>query len=190
MNIGNQIKYFRKELNLSQVELAEKIYVSSQTISNWENERSYPDLQNLIALSILFNVSLDELVKGDVVEMKNVVDKNKMDLYGNMMLGFMVMAAISVGIIIKYTDGFLGFMIPLVLWAISMYYAIKIERLKKKHDVQTYREILEFMENGHKINKIPRDKKKYLLEKVLIVTVFTAIVTVIMLISVLMFQAF
>lgn len=56
MDVGNQIRYYRKENDLSQAELAEKIFVSSQTISNWENERSYPDLHNLIELATLFNV--------------------------------------------------------------------------------------------------------------------------------------
>lgn len=55
---------------MSQEELAEKIHVSRQSISNWENERSYPDIHNLLMMSILFNVSLNDLVKGDVKIMK------------------------------------------------------------------------------------------------------------------------
>ncbi|MED3069629.1 helix-turn-helix transcriptional regulator [Bacillus thuringiensis] len=62
--------YFRKQDNMSQEELAEKIHVSRQSISNWENERSYPDIHNLLMMSILFNVSLNDLVKGDVKIMK------------------------------------------------------------------------------------------------------------------------
>ncbi|EJR81762.1 helix-turn-helix transcriptional regulator, partial [Bacillus cereus] len=42
MNIGRQIQYFRKRDNMSQEKLAEKIHVSRQSISNWENERNYP----------------------------------------------------------------------------------------------------------------------------------------------------
>ena len=63
MNISKQIQYFRKRDNMSQEELAEKLHVSRQSISNWENERNYPDIHNLLMMSILFNVSLDELVK-------------------------------------------------------------------------------------------------------------------------------
>ncbi len=66
MNISKQIQYFRKRDNMSQEKLAEKIHVSRQSISNWENERNYPDIHNLLMMSILFNVSLDDLVKGDV----------------------------------------------------------------------------------------------------------------------------
>lgn len=50
----------------SQEYLAEKLYVSRQTISNWENERSYPDVHNLIMMCELFNVSLDDLVQGEI----------------------------------------------------------------------------------------------------------------------------
>lgn len=70
MNLNKQIKNYREEFNFSQEELAKKLFVSRQTISNWENERSYPDIHNLLLLSVLFDVSLDELVKGDVEKMK------------------------------------------------------------------------------------------------------------------------
>ncbi|WP_238999336.1 helix-turn-helix transcriptional regulator [Macrococcoides bohemicum] len=90
MDVGNQIRYYRKENDLSQAELAEKIFVSSQTISNWENERSYPDLHNLIELASLFNVSLDQLVKGDVKMMRNAVDHSNMGRYGNLMMLFYI----------------------------------------------------------------------------------------------------
>lgn len=53
MDLSHQIKKYRKQLAFSQEELAEKIYVSRQTISNWENERSYPDIHNLLLLSVL-----------------------------------------------------------------------------------------------------------------------------------------
>jgi len=73
MNFSKQLKKYRELNNLSQEALAEKIYVTRQTISKWENDKTYPDIHNLIALSILFDISLDELVKGDVKVMKNEV---------------------------------------------------------------------------------------------------------------------
>ena len=48
MELGNQIKKYRSELQISQEQLADRIYVSRQTISNWENEKSYPDVNSLI----------------------------------------------------------------------------------------------------------------------------------------------
>ena len=61
MELNKQIKKYRTMMNLSQEELAEKVYVTRQTISNWETGKSYPDIHSLLLLSSLFNVSLDQL---------------------------------------------------------------------------------------------------------------------------------
>lgn len=45
MELGTHIKQYRKELGISQDELAERIFVSRQSISNWENNKTYPDIQ-------------------------------------------------------------------------------------------------------------------------------------------------
>ena len=63
MELGNQIKKYRSELQISQEQLADRIYVSRQTISNWENEKSYPDVNSLILLSEVFQTSIDKLIK-------------------------------------------------------------------------------------------------------------------------------
>ena len=73
LEIGKTIKQHRTELGWSQEVLAEKAYVSRQTVSNWETEKSYPDVHSLLILSDLFGVSLDELIKGDVAVMKEQV---------------------------------------------------------------------------------------------------------------------
>ncbi|EGQ2831522.1 helix-turn-helix domain-containing protein [Staphylococcus pseudintermedius] len=190
MDVGNQIRIYRKERQLSQMALAEKIDVSTQTISNWENERTYPDLYHLIVLSSLFNVSLDQLVKGDVVEMKNIIDHYNMDRYGKLMLVFMLIAVISVGPVLKFSDGWYGLFIPFIFWAFSMYDAIKIERLKKKYDVKTYKEIVYYMEYGAKTYNDTREKKKLLIEETLIVVVFAAVSVVLMLGSLFLFNLF
>ena len=70
MEIGQQIQKYRAVLGYSQDELAEKIYVTRQTVSNWENLHTYPDLRSLLLLSETFGISLDQLVKGDLEEMK------------------------------------------------------------------------------------------------------------------------
>jgi Predicted transcriptional regulators len=57
MKVHEQIRKYRKQYNFSQEELAEKIYVSRQTISNWENGKSYPDIENLLILSTLFHIT-------------------------------------------------------------------------------------------------------------------------------------
>ena len=54
MELGKQIKEYRMEANLSQEELADKVYVSRQTISNWENDKNYPDINSLVLMSEVF----------------------------------------------------------------------------------------------------------------------------------------
>ena len=64
MNVGEKIKKIRKMAGMTQEELAEKMNVSRQTISKWEKEISSPDLESAIALCELFEISLDDLLKG------------------------------------------------------------------------------------------------------------------------------
>ncbi len=85
MELGKQIKMHRQEAHLSQEELANRVYVSRQTISNWENDKSYPDVNSLVLLSEIFQISLDNLIKGDIEVMKDVIQKEeieKMNRYG------------------------------------------------------------------------------------------------------------
>ena len=63
MNIGNQILKIRKEKGMTQEAFGKIFHVTRQTVSNWENEKSYPDLQILIEISNHFHISLDVLIK-------------------------------------------------------------------------------------------------------------------------------
>lgn len=65
MTLGARIRALRMQQNLSQEELAEKLDVSRQSVSKWENDTATPDLDKLVKLSELFEVSLDELVRGE-----------------------------------------------------------------------------------------------------------------------------
>ena len=77
MELGNQIKKYRSELQISQEQLADRIYVSRQTISNWENEKSYPDVNSLVLLSEVFQTSIDKLIKGDIEIMKEKINEQE-----------------------------------------------------------------------------------------------------------------
>lgn len=65
MEIGSKLKSARAKAGLTQEAAAEKIGVSRQTMSNWENNKTYPDVISVIGLSELYSISLDELLKGD-----------------------------------------------------------------------------------------------------------------------------
>lgn len=65
MEFSDQIKQLRKGNNLSQTQFAEKLHVTRQAVSNWENNRNLPDLEMLIEINRVFHVSLDQLILGD-----------------------------------------------------------------------------------------------------------------------------
>ncbi len=66
MKLGQTIVEIRKEHNLTQEDFAKEFSVTRQTVSNWENEKSYPDLLTLIKISDTYNYSLDRMLKEDV----------------------------------------------------------------------------------------------------------------------------
>lgn len=66
MQLGQTIQKIRKENHLTQEEFAEIFHVTRQTVSNWENEKSYPDLLTLVAISDNFHISLDKMLKEDI----------------------------------------------------------------------------------------------------------------------------
>lgn len=77
MKFGERLQHERQRLNLTQAEVASQLSVARQTISAWENERSYPDIQNLVALSDLYALSLDILLREDDVIMEHMKTNSK-----------------------------------------------------------------------------------------------------------------
>ena len=75
MNFGTQIRQLREREHLTQSEFAEKMNVTRQAVSNWENDKNLPDLQTVILISELFDISLDELIKGGTEDMNNMTKK-------------------------------------------------------------------------------------------------------------------
>ena len=65
MDIGGKIKKSRTDAKITQEQAAQALGISRQTISNWENERSYPDIVSVFKMSDLYSVSLDYLLKGE-----------------------------------------------------------------------------------------------------------------------------
>lgn len=148
MELGKQIKMHRQEAELSQEELANRVYVSRQTILNWENDKSYPDVNSLVLLSEIFQISLDKLIKGDIGVMKEVIQKEeieKMKRYGRIYTIMLIVTVVSAVPLFMWL-GVCVFIPWGIIWAISMYFALKIEKVKKDNDVQSYKEIVAFSE--------------------------------------------
>ena len=176
MEISKQIKKHRLDAELSQEELAEKIFVTRQTISNWENNRSYPDINSLILLSNFFDISLDILVKGDLEEMKEEIkleDIQQFNRDSKIYTALLAALVLSAAPLLFYLHR-LGIVLWAALWSVSMYFAYQVEKQKKAHDIQTYREIVAFTE-GQRLDEIQKNREigKRPYQKVLIVLLVT-----------------
>lgn len=93
MNIGRKLKEARMKMKFTQEMTAELLDVSRQTISNWENEKAIPDIISVIKLSEIYDMSLDDLLKGDE-DMLKKIDKDVNVVKSNrrmMMIGWSVM---------------------------------------------------------------------------------------------------
>ncbi len=157
MELNKQIKKYRTMMNLSQEELAERIYVTRQTISNWETGKSYPDIHSLLLLSSLFNISLDSLIKGDLEIMRETVNKKEIQdfrFYGGIFTVLLLVTVIT-AVPLAYFWGIYGLGITFLLFILTMIFAYKVESYKKRNDVQTYKEILAFC-NGERLDEIAR----------------------------------
>ena len=135
-------------MELSQDELAEKIFVSRQTISNWENNKNYPDVKSLVLLSSLFNVSLDILIKGDLEEMKEKIKSEDIKEFNHLsnIFAVLLLATILLPVPLAHFLGKIGMGIWAVIAIVAICYSLKVEKYKKKFDIQTYKEILAFMD--------------------------------------------
>lgn len=91
MQLGQAIAQIRKERGLTQEAFAKMYNVTRQTVSNWENEKSYPDLSTLVKISDEFNVSLDILLKGDFRMVKDIDKKiKKRPFYIGIIIGLVI----------------------------------------------------------------------------------------------------
>ena len=160
MELHAQIKKYRTDQNLSQEELAEKVYVTRQTISNWENNKSYPDIHSLLLLSSTFHISLDQLIKGDVTIMREEISKSDLKQFNRDGAIFTILLILSIVSAVPLTVflGYYGLLIAGIIWGISMIYALRIEKFKKKNDIQTYKEIISFTE-GKRLDEIEKAKE-------------------------------
>lgn len=98
MNIGEKINNLRKKNNLSQDQFANMFHVTRQTISNWENGKSYPDLEMILKISEAFQISVDELLKNDMVVVKKIDSEKKKKNGLFIVIGILIFVTVISGI--------------------------------------------------------------------------------------------
>ncbi|MCD8819494.1 helix-turn-helix domain-containing protein [Mammaliicoccus sciuri] len=147
MDFHKILKKKRIEADLSQEELAEQLNISRQSISKWENEKGYPNIETLLKISEIFNVTVDELLKGDDYLKNKIIQDSKKLKYPKWKSFFdiltfigliFIIAKIIVFIITKITGNEIAFLsgsiiysfLPLLLMIIG---AIGTDILSKKY---------------------------------------------------------
>lgn len=185
MDVGIRIKKYREKQNISQDELAEKIFVSRQTISNWENNKSYPDIKSLLLLSDIFKVSLDDFMKGDIEKIKNLVNAQevrKFNIIGYIYLAELLILAITAYPLFKL-EGNVGVIIWILFFVITFFTAGIAEKIKKNNNIQTYKEILAFI-NSKQLNyeESQQELGKRMYQKILFAILASVVVLIINLI--------
>lgn len=109
MTFGKTLKERRSQLDLTQQEVAKKLYISRQTISNWENGKSYPDLDMLIKISDVYHVSIDSLLKGDQ-ELKKSLDTQKVES--------ILLPMEYIPLLLNIATAILTFLVPKNIWVV------------------------------------------------------------------------
>ncbi len=164
MELSKTIKRLRTQKGWSQEMLAERSFVSRQTVSNWETEKSCPDVHSLLILSDIFGVSLDELIKGDVEAMKDTIrNEDAGRLKKIEWLGVTEFFALMFGctLLVEYggeVGKMLGFLLAGVLSVCIFMTFHVLEQIKQDNDIQTYRELVAFM-NGETLDDIEKEKE-------------------------------
>ena len=132
MEVGAQIRKYRSNMGISQEQLAEKVYVSRQTVSNW-----------------------DQLIKGDVERMRKEIKETeirRLNRYGNIYAALLALTVLSAVPLAAWMGWY-----ALIPWAalagVTMYFAVKVEKVKKDNDIHTYKEIVAFTE-GRRLDEM------------------------------------
>lgn len=166
MEVSSRIREERERAGMSQEDLAQTIFVSRQTVSNWETGKTYPDVQSLLLLSNLFGVSVDSLVKGDVEAMEERIENYELDRFKIKMSEGLCWVLIIVGTILMCISvameasnvSTLLNVISFVIFAAAIVLAYVGGRIEKRYDIDTLKEVKAFL-NGEEPGQIERNRK-------------------------------
>lgn len=165
MEVGKRIREERERLGISQENLAREVFVSRQTVSNWETGKTYPDVQSLLLLSNLFDVSVDSLVRGDVEAMEKQMENYELERYKikasmTVALGLIAVGAVMLALL-RMRDETLTSpfgIVALFLLLAGVATSFIAERIEKRYDIETMQEVQAFLE-GKEPDEIERERR-------------------------------
>lgn len=148
VELGRRIKEHRARLGMSQTDLAREVFVTRQTVSNWETQRTYPDAQSLLLMSRLFGVSVDALLEDDTREMHKALaaGSKRMNLLGTIVgaFGLACVAWVIIGIVLDLD--LIAIAVPAaLLFAPASAAAFMIDKMRHDHQLFAYQSVLAFL---------------------------------------------
>ncbi len=169
MEVGKLIRTMREQAQMSQDDLAQRIYVSRQTISSWENGKTYPDLKSLLLLSDVFDATVDEIVGKDVERMGKSIEESIRTFkrityamtasYALMMASLLWLAVQLLAWDWPFAQVAPTICLVAVFFVATIALAVMVERLKKDNDLVTFHEIIAFM-NGEELVRDAKQRKQ------------------------------
>lgn len=148
MKIGQHIYQLRTTQNLTQEELASKVYVTRQTVSNWQRGYSYPDLQSLMTISEYFNISVHELLKEDLPTIERSLSMKANQHFQQLSTEFTLLL---IWFVISSIFNFYffrenGLLLNLIISSPWLVYKIfQVDRYKNDYQLRTYQDISDFL---------------------------------------------
>lgn len=137
MDLGEKLKEARERAGYSQKDVSEKLNVSRQAVSRWENGWSYPDIENLAILSNLYNISLDELIKKDLQNNKDdelgkdESDKEEKKVHQYIDHTFLEIVGIEITAMLTCGIPILGLIINIILIGYCIHKKLKVNLIYK-----------------------------------------------------------
>lgn len=159
MLVGDKIKEYRTVLNLSQEDLAHQMNTSRQTISSWENEKTYPGLEEIVSLCDIFQISVQTFIEEDVRTMKQIINSKSDRVMRNksreainklVALRFICVLAGALFIFPVYEYFEIQYLIiPGSLLLLGAILTVPIEVYRSKYKLREYQEIVSFFDEKY-----------------------------------------
>lgn len=146
MDLSKRLVELRKQWNYSQEELAQKLYISRQTISSWENAKTYPDLQSLIILANIYHKSVDDLIKGDIDERKYKAMRQNIRWRYLATIIYLILVYLAFTSI-RWIPLTFSLVIIVVLTVLGIENILYLIKFSKKYNLYNIRQILNYLGN-------------------------------------------
>lgn len=113
VKVSKNLRRLRKAQNKTQEQLAAELHVTRQAISNWENDKTQPDLESLLSLAKIFNVEIEELIYGEKRQVGTEVDPERASIKVRIVLGVVGAVCIGIGLTLMFLNFWQDFPLPL-----------------------------------------------------------------------------